>query len=134
MRQRGGSVVGGVVALLLALCVGGIASAQQPAQRPPQAQEGPGPRRELLMALAALANVTPQELRAAQQDRGGLIPALQSLAVPREQILKTLTAFARRRFAPAVTEGRLTHEQAEQLAQQQARRLFRRLGGTPRGR
>ena len=102
-------------------------AAAQPAQQPR--------RRELIEALAALANVRPRDLRAAAEQHGGLLPALQAFGVGREQVLSGLTEFARARYAPAVAEGRLSEQQAQRLAEAQARRVLRRLGGLPaRGR
>jgi hypothetical protein len=114
-----------------------VAFAGQPApgqQAPPERQDRPR-RRELLEALARLAGVSPRELQRAAEEHGGLLPALQSLGVTDDQVRDLLAEQALRRFEPAIAEGRLSREQAEQLARRQANRLLRRLGGmSPRGR
>ncbi len=124
-------LVVGAVGVVVALTAQSATLAQQPAV----AQQEPEQRRELITALASLANIPAQELRVAARDIGGIVPALESLGVTREQVLETLTEFALRRYEPAIAEGRLSPDQARQLAQNQARRLYRQLGGTPpRGR
>jgi hypothetical protein len=108
-----------------------VAVAEQAApeqQAPPERQDRPR-RRELLEALARLAGVSPRELHRAAEEHGGLLPGLQSLGVTEDQVRDLLAEQALRRFEPAVAEGRLSREQAEQLARRQANRLLRRLGG-----
>jgi hypothetical protein len=98
------------------------------------AQQAPPDRRAILEALARLANLTPRELQAAVADHGGVLPALEARGVGRAAVLEALTSLFAARFEPAIAEGRLTREQAAQLAQQQARRLIRRLNQTTPGR
>ena len=126
------------LAAVIALALGGLAHSRADAQTPPgtppaEGQQGRPDRRELMEALANLAGLSPRELRELVQEKGGLLQALESRGVTQQQILDMLTQQALRRFGPAVAEGRISQQQAEQLARQQARRALRRLGGTAPG-
>ena len=149
MRRTWMLGAGVVLAAVAALALGGPArtrAADPTAGATPAGLAAPRPgasdertdrprRRELWAALSRLAGVSPRELRGAIEERGGLLPALQSLGVTQDQVLDVLTEQALRRFEPAIAEGRISREQAEQLARRQAGRLLQRLGGVaPRGR
>ncbi len=97
-------------------------------QAAPQ-EQGPPNRRELLMRLASLAGVSPEEFRRAVRDQGGVRPALEAFGVDEAKLLDSLAEMIRHRFDPAVAENRISQEQADQLARQEARRLLRRLNG-----
>lgn len=95
------------------------------------AAQAPGNQRQQLMAaLTRLANVTPEELRRAVAENGSLRAALAALGVSDERILGALTEVARAQLQSAVDEGRLTADQADQIAATNAKKLMKRINDT----
>lgn len=115
----------------------GPAVVSSPAASAPSAKKGdgdPAKRRAALQDYADLAGVSVAQFRQAIQDHGGKAPvALASFNIPYDRLVSFFTDLETARLAPAVDDGRLTTDQANQLAMRQVARDLRRAGvATPK--
>lgn len=93
-------------------------------------RDGKPSKAALVEALAKLAGTTAAQLQQEAQAAGSLGAAARARGVTEQQAVDAIYALIRPQFDAAVGEGRLTAQQAEQLARTQARRYARQLGVT----